>query len=192
MTPAPTNGSKSSRPQWIEDADVSRDGGLGHHGRVCTARDISERSGVPVPLLKSMEASGLIRPVVTAGAAGYTTADERAVRNLRILLAPGAPIEEFIEVAEPLLDAIADFAATIAERFLEYARQPILDFELTPREEAERSMEALAAMFRAGSDFMTYHLRRGPIEETAHVILHGAPATERAVRPREALAFVDS
>ena len=75
-----------------------------------TVLGVAERGRVPPSLLRSLEASGLLRPLPAADDCYYTAADVRAVRMLTVV-GGGVPLEEFMRVARTRIEA----AATVAE-----------------------------------------------------------------------------
>ena len=73
-------------------------------------RDLAERSRIPVEMLRSWEASGLLRPRLADGEAVYDESDVRAVRGILLLIGTGIPFERFLAVAELQLDICDDLA----------------------------------------------------------------------------------
>jgi len=73
-------------------------------------RDVAERSRIPVQMLRSWEASGLLRPRRDQGEAVYDERDVRAVRGILLLIGTGIPFEQFLAVAEHQLDITDDLA----------------------------------------------------------------------------------
>ena len=62
-------------------------------------QELADRTRVPLAVLRSLEASGVIRARQGSGGAYYTGADVRAVRMLLSLLGVGLPMEEFMQLA---------------------------------------------------------------------------------------------
>ena len=89
------------------------DGGTPHNGAaapvddhaVLRLADVAERSGVPVEVLRALEASGLLRPHEVAGANRFSEADVRFVRHVLALLGAGLSLDDFMRIARPLIDA---------------------------------------------------------------------------------------
>lgn len=73
-------------------------------------RDVAERSRIPLEMLRSWEASGLLRPRRDQGEAVYDERDVRAVRGILLLIGTGIPFEQFLAVAQHQLDVIDDLA----------------------------------------------------------------------------------
>jgi DNA-binding transcriptional MerR regulator len=66
--------------------------------------DVAERSGVPVAVLRALEASGLLRPHHLADGDRYSDADVRFVRNVLALLEVGLSLEDLMRIARRQLD----------------------------------------------------------------------------------------
>jgi DNA-binding transcriptional MerR regulator len=66
--------------------------------------DVAERSGVPVAVLRALEASGLLRPHHLADGDLYSDADVRFVRNVLALLDVGLSLEDLMRIARRQLE----------------------------------------------------------------------------------------
>jgi DNA-binding transcriptional MerR regulator len=73
-------------------------------------RDVAARSGVPVEMLRSWQASGLIRPRHEADGAVYDQTDVMAARSILLLVGSGIPFDRFLEVARLQIDASVELA----------------------------------------------------------------------------------
>ena len=125
-----------------------------------TLAEVAERARVPTSLLRSLEASGLLRPLkIGEGGAHYTGADVRAVRML-LSLVGGVPLEEFMRVARTQIDAATEVAEKAVSLFFRYVRQPLLDSGLPPEEEAERLVTAFRLMVSAANGLISYNIER--------------------------------
>ena len=71
---------------------------------------MAERTRVAPALLRSLEASRVLRPRRVGGEARYTVFDVRAVKMLLSLLGSGLPMEEFMRVAQVQLEAVDEVA----------------------------------------------------------------------------------
>ena len=142
-------------------------GGAGRGGGVAASDDerltfneVAERARVPPSLLRSLEASGLLRPLRAGRDSFYTPADVRAVRMVLTLVGGGVPLEDFMRVARTQIDAAATVAEGAVELFLRYVRQPLLDSDLSPAQEADRLVSALKAMLQAANGLVSYNVER--------------------------------
>lgn len=125
-----------------------------------TFNAVAERARVPPSLLRSLEASGLLRPMRAGPDSFYTPADVRAVRTVLTLVGGGVPLEDFMRVARTQIDASATVAEGAVELFLRYVRQPLLDSDLSPAQEADRLVSALKAMLQAANGLVSYNVER--------------------------------
>lgn len=125
-----------------------------------SVNEVAERARVPPSLLRSLEASGLLRPLRAGVETYYTPADVRAVRMVLTLVGGGVPLEDFMRVARTQIDAAATVAEGAVELFLRYVRQPLLDSDLTPAQEADRLVSALKSMLAAANGLVSYSVER--------------------------------
>jgi DNA-binding transcriptional MerR regulator len=66
--------------------------------------EVAERSGVPVEVLRALEASGLLRPHHLEAGDRYSDADVRFVRNVLTLLGVGLSLEDLMRIARKQLE----------------------------------------------------------------------------------------
>ncbi|MGH9151054.1 MAG: MerR family transcriptional regulator [Acidimicrobiales bacterium] len=186
----PAGGGRAAAP--------GRDGTSGDDERL-TVNEVAERARVPPSLLRSLEASGLLRPLRAGDEAYYTAADVRAVRMVLTLVGGGVPLEDFMRVARTQIDAAATVAEGAVELFLRYVRQPLLEADLAPETEAARLVSALKAMLQAANGLVSYSVERmmlNLVEERIESLGTGeerqALLREVAGRPRPADAAVEA
>jgi DNA-binding transcriptional MerR regulator len=146
---------------------------------------LAERTGVPAAVLRSFEASGVLRPRHDdRGGAVYTAADVTAMRSLLSLIGTGVPMEEFMAVADVQLAAVQRVAEGALELFLRYQREPLLARALPAKAEAERLADSLRVLLQAVGELLSYNFRRTILEVTqAYIDEHGTKA-ERAALAR--------
>lgn len=174
-------------------ADALNDPGRGLRGVVEAAVDtgeesfdlatLAEHTGVPVPVLRSFEASGVLRPRHDRkGASAYTTADVQAMRALLSLIGTGVPMEEFMAVADVQMAAAQRLAEGTFELFLRYQREPLLARSLPAKVEAERLATSLRLLIEAVGDLLAYNFGRTMLD-VAHAYLdeHGTKAEQAAL-----------
>ncbi|MBA2282900.1 MAG: MerR family transcriptional regulator [Actinomycetota bacterium] len=147
---------------------------------------LAERTGVPVAVLRSFEASGVLRPRHDAdGRRSFTTADVNAVRALLALLGTGVPMEEFMAVADVQLTAVTTVATGTFELFLRYLREPLLAREVAPDVEAERMAGALRLLLQSVGTLLTYNFQRTILDVAQQFIAEQGTEEERAALARE-------
>jgi DNA-binding transcriptional MerR regulator len=66
--------------------------------------EVAERSGVPVAVLRALEASGLLRPHHLEDGDRYSDADVRFVRNVLALLDVGLSLDDLMRIARQQLE----------------------------------------------------------------------------------------
>ncbi|MBV8159500.1 MAG: MerR family transcriptional regulator [Acidimicrobiia bacterium] len=150
-----------------------------------TLAQLAERSRVPPAMLRSLEASGVLRPRRSGRERWYTEADVRAVRMLLSLLGGGLPMEEFMRVAAVQLDVAQKVADGAIELFMAYARAPLLEAGLPHREEAERMVASLRLMMHSATALMTYNFQRMVLAAAQRAIEKDGSHSERAALKRE-------
>ncbi len=92
--------------------------------------DVAERSGVPIQMLRSWEASGLIRPARVDGESVYDVRDIEAAQMILVLIGSGIPFERLIDVARGQLAAgaqMAEGAVRLLDEFNPIAQTPARD-----------------------------------------------------------------
>jgi DNA-binding transcriptional MerR regulator len=150
-----------------------------------TLAELAERSRVPPAMLRSLEASGVLRPRRSGRERWYTDADVLAVRMLLSLLGGGLPMEEFMRVASVQLDAAEVVAEGAVELFMKYVREPLRRAGLPQREEAERVVASLRLMMHAAAALMTYNFQRMVLTAAQEVVEQEGSQAERAALRRE-------
>lgn len=125
-----------------------------------TLRQVADRTRVHPAVLRSFEASGVLRPRRFGDERRYTTADVRAVRMLLSLMGGGLPVEEFMRVARTQMEASEQVASEAARLFMRYVREPLLASGVPEEEEAERLVATFRMMLHATTTLMTYNFQR--------------------------------
>jgi DNA-binding transcriptional MerR regulator len=150
-------------------------------------RELAERCGVPTALLRSLQASGVLRPRKIGDVDRYTSADVRAVRMLLALLGSGLPMEEFMRVARVELDAAETVAEEAVALFMRYIREPLLATNLPQKEQAERLVAGLRLMLHATTVLMSYNFQRMVLNAAQAEIARSGSRAEREALKQEAL-----
>jgi DNA-binding transcriptional MerR regulator len=150
-----------------------------------TLAELAQRSRVPPAMLRSLEASGVLRPRRSGRDCWYTDADVMAVRMLLSLLGGGLPMEEFMRIASVQLDAAEGVAEGAVGLFMTYVREPLRHAGLSQREEAERMVAALRLMMHAATALMTYNFQRMVLSAAQEAVEHEGSQAERAALRRE-------
>jgi DNA-binding transcriptional MerR regulator len=144
---------------------------------------LAQRTGVPAAVLRSFEASGVLRPRHDEkGQAAYTSVDVHAMRSLLSLIGTGVPMEEFMAVADVQMAAAQRVAEGTFELFLRYQREPLLARSLPARVEADRLATSLRVLIQSVSDLLAYNFGRTILDVAqAYLDEHGTKAEQVAL-----------
>lgn len=144
---------------------------------------LAERTGVPAAVLRSFEASGVLRPRHDErGQAAYTSADVHAMRSLLSLIGTGVPMEEFMAVADVQMAAAQRVAEGTFELFLRYQREPLLARSLPARVEADRLATSLRVLIESVSALLAYNFGRTILDVAqSYLDEHGTKAEQIAL-----------
>jgi DNA-binding transcriptional MerR regulator len=138
------------------------------------SHELAERTRVPLAVLRSLEASGVIRPRRGRGGPYYTGADVRAVKMLLTLIGVGLPMEEFMRLARLQIATMQEVAAGAVELYVQYVGEPLRAAGLDPDEEEQRAEAAFSLLVQAATSLVAYGFER---------MLRNAWAAERAATP---------
>ena len=129
-------------------------------------RDVAEQSGVPIELLRSLEASGVLRPRWGDDGPIYGHADVRVVGCLLLLIGTGIPMDRVLEVAEPQIEMGARVAEGSVKIFERYVEGPL---RLAAGADAadQRVDEALESMAAAIGELVAYWVERQVLQARA-------------------------
>ena len=162
-----------------------RDPAAGEDDERLTLLEVADQARVPPSLLRSLEASGLLRPLKAGDDCYYTGADVRAVRMVLTLMGGGVPLEDFLRVARTQIDAGETVAEGAVGLFLRYVREPLLDSGLSPEQEAQRLVSALKHMLQAANGLIAYSVERMMLNLVEEQIERLGTGAEREALLRE-------
>lgn len=125
-----------------------------------TLEELAARSGVAVPLLRSLEQAGLLVPVQDGDEPRYPADDlEALAAGLRVIEA-GIPIPELIDLAREHAAAAERTATRAVRLFDHHVRERIQSGGATP-DEAERTMLRLfGELLEASATLVRHHFQR--------------------------------
>ncbi|HEX4540450.1 MAG TPA: MerR family transcriptional regulator [Acidimicrobiales bacterium] len=150
-------------------------------------RELADRSGVPTPMLRSLEASGLIRSRRLNAEGRYTHADVRAVSIILTLVGGGLPLEELMKVARIQLEAAEDVAEGSVSLFMSHVRAPLQEMGLSQREHSDRLVAALRLMLHSSAALLAYNFQRMVLNAIQEEINELGTRSERSALQREIL-----
>jgi DNA-binding transcriptional MerR regulator len=87
--------------------------------------ELADVTGMPLALLKAIEAEGLLIPTRVAGQERYTTEDVAASRAGLLLLEWGIPLPELLELARRHNEATEEVARRAVDLFARHVREPL-------------------------------------------------------------------
>ena len=123
-------------------------------------QELADRTRVPLAVLRSLEASGVIRARQGTSGAYYTGADVRAVRMLLSLLGVGLPMEEFMPLARLQIATMQEVAGGAVQLYTKYVVDPLRAAGLDPRQEEERADAAFGLLVQAATSLVAYGFER--------------------------------
>lgn len=151
-----------------------------------TIDELAARSGIPLPLLRSVLREGLLVPRKVGGEDRYTSADVAAAKAGRVLLEAGLPLPEILGLARQHHAAMRAVAERAVGLFDTHVRQPLQDVGFDDDEAAERLVDTFNKLLPATTTIVTHHFRRTLLAVAQeHIERVGADA-EREVVQREA------
>jgi DNA-binding transcriptional MerR regulator len=163
-------------PSWsVEEHEVLR------------LADVAERSGVPVAVLRALEASGLLRPHHLADGDRYSDADVRFVRNVLALLDVGLSLEDLMRIARRQLevsdalgkDVMAAWSQLVGSR-LRRPPRPGRDAD----DHAARVAASIRALAAIVGQLVAYRVERAVLDAARDEIDAGGSPAEREALAR--------
>ena len=127
----------------------------GTTGRSLTLGDVAASTGVPVGILETLVAEGLLASGKDGG--GYSDADVRAVRAGMVLLEAGLPLQDLLDLGRRYSSAVDDIAGEAVELFNRHVRRPA---DADP----ERVIEAFNQLLPAASTLVKHNFERAVLE----------------------------
>lgn len=122
--------------------------------------ELSERTRVPLAVLRSLEASGVVRPRHAGDGPYYTGADVRAVRMLLTLIGVGLPMEDFMGLARLQIATMQEVAAGAVDLYAKYVGEPLASAGLDPAAEEDRAEAAFGLLVQAATSLVSYSFER--------------------------------
>lgn len=169
-----------------EALDDSEDepGALVEDHEVLGLTEVAERSGVPVEVLRALEASRLLAPHHLADGDRYSDADVRFVRNVLALLGVGLSLDDLMRIARQPLEVTEDLGREVVAAWSELVGDRL---RRPGRDEADRavrvatSLRALAAIV---GQLVAYRVERAVLDAAAAHLAETGSDAERAALTR--------
>jgi DNA-binding transcriptional MerR regulator len=158
--------------------------------------EVAERSGVPVEVLRALEASGLLRPHHLEEGDRYSDADVRFVRNVLTLLGVGLSLEDLMRIARKQLetsdalgrDVMDAWSQLVGTRLRRPRREGDGEGGRAPsaheREHAERIAASIRALAAIVGQLVAYRVERAVLDAARVAIDAEGTDAERAALAR--------
>ena len=159
-----------------------------------TIDELAEATGVPLALLRAVEADGLLIPQRIDGQDRYSREDVAAARAGLLLLEWGIPLSALLDLARRHHQATEAVAHEAVSLFSEYVRRPLrqegrmseapdgTDGTPTAGAQAERLVQAYAELLPAVTTLVQVHFARTLVRAALdHVEKVGSDAERQAV-----------
>jgi DNA-binding transcriptional MerR regulator len=194
---------------WSGDPPGPSSAGDGGHGRdpaveqigaeagpTMTLEELAGATGVPLALLKAVEAEGLLIPRRIAGQDRYTAADVEAARAGLLLLEWGIPLSALLDLARRHHEATEAVAHEAVSMFSTHVRGPLRRGQTPDADEPhpvgpgdephiERLLQAYSELLPAVNTLVGHHFTRTLIRVALdHVDQVGSDAERRAIGDR--------
>ena len=125
-----------------------------------TRAELAERSGVPEPLLMSLEQAGLLVPIDDGEESLYPADDLEAIQAGMKLIAAGVPIGALMELGKEHAAAVDRTARQAVDLFDRYVRERIQAEGGTTEAAERRLLETFNALLEASGVLVRHHFQR--------------------------------
>ena len=160
------------------------DGGMSlvEEREVLRLADVAERSGVPVEMLRALEASGLLRPHHLEAGDRYSDADVRFVRNVLTLLGVGLSLEDLMRIARTPLEMADALGRDVIDAWSALVGVRLRRTATDGHEHADRMAASIRALAAIVGQLVAYRVERGVLD-VAHdeLAAHGTDAEVEAL-----------
>ena len=141
--------------------------------------EVAERSGVPVEVLRALEASGLLRPHHLEAGDRNSDADVRFVRNVLTLLGVGLSLEDLMRIARQQLETSDALGRDVMDAWSELvgSRLRRIGGGTDGHEHAARVAASIRALAAIVGQLVAYRVERAVLD-AAHdeISAHGTEA----------------
>jgi DNA-binding transcriptional MerR regulator len=148
--------------------------------------DVAERSGVPVAVLRALEASGLLRPHHLVEGDRYSDADVRFVRNVLTLLEVGLSLEYLMRIARRQLEVsdalgrdVMDAWSQLVGSRLRRPPRPGREADDTQSDHATRVAASIRALAAIVGQLVAYRVERAVLDAAQAEIEAAGTEAER-------------
>lgn len=143
--------------------------------------DVADRSGVPVEMLRALEASRLLVPQPLAGGDRYSDADVRFVRHVLTLLGVGLSLDDLMRIARHQLDVTGELGREVVAAWSHLVGERLRRPDRDDAERAERVATSLRSLAAIVGQLVAYRVERAVLDAAAaHLADSGAPDEREA------------
>jgi DNA-binding transcriptional MerR regulator len=195
------SGATKARPrpasEWAQDSDGTGPSDIEtvapDDGGAFTLAELATETGVPLALLKAVEAEGLLIPQRMGDVQRYTSEDVAASKAGLLLLEWGIPLSALLELARRHHEATEAVASEAVAMFSTYVRGPLRDGHPvgpaagtstgSPEPDGiDRLLQAYAELLPAVNDLVGHHFTRTLVKSALdHVEQVGSAAERQAI-----------
>lgn len=129
----------------------------GEGGKKLSLEEVAGEAGVPIGLVESLVAEGLLLPLSPDTERPYTEADVGAVRGGMAMLEAGVPLERLLGLGRRYAQAVDEIAEEAVTLFDEYVRRPTRD---RPEQPVDLLLEAFNRLLPAASALARHSFER--------------------------------
>ena len=147
-----------------------------------TLEELSERSGVPAPLLSAIENEGLALGRMVDGQMRYAASDVELVGQGLRLLEAGLPLTELLALAKKQNESARAIAEESVRLFNTHVRAPIKATSASDEEAAERLVAAFDDLLPAVTALVANHFRRMLLDVAAERIEQQEPSNSATTK----------
>ncbi len=150
--------------------------------QVFTIEELAAETGVPLALLKAVEAEGLLIPRRLGSQDRYTTEDVAAAHAGLLLLEWGIPLSALLDLARRHNEATKAVANEAVDLFSNYVRRPLRSGPEGPTpgdDDVERLVRAYAELLPAVNTLVANHFTRTLVNTALDHVEHSGSEAER-------------
>ncbi len=180
-------------------ADGAEPGGWGED--TFTIDELAAETGVPLAILKAVEAEGLLVPRRVGGQERFTAEDVAAARAGLLLLDWGIPLSALLDLSRRHHEATQAVALEAVAMFSTYVRRPLRHRDTTsaadhsipsPDADVDRLVKAYADLLPAVNTLVANHFTRTLVKTALdHVEQVGSDAERQAISDQLAVDAAD-
>ena len=146
--------------------------------------EVAERSGVPVEVLRALEASGLLRPHHLADGDRYSDADVRFVRHVLTLLGVGLSLEDLMRIARHQLETSDELGRDVVGAWSQLVGTRLRRGRREAPQQAAKVAASLRALAAIVGQLVAYRVERAVLDAAQAEIEAEGTDDERAAFAR--------